>query len=576
MTHCIVSGWGVMKSSVHNKPDALEEALVDLIPYDTCNSATWYNGALRSHQLCAGNEKGHIPICQGDGGGPLMCLDSETRLFFVIGVTSWGKGCTKPWKPGVYSSTKYFKDWIVKIISRENSTAPPTTEPPIPEPPIPEPPIPEPPIPEVDADTLSPAKRLAPKPKPIPIKITQKGILLDPGLTRQTVPEVGTTASQIIEIPLTPAHKHPKSVPIYSMHPSNSSLEGTAATNILPGGNENKYDFLMPATDNATHLPINQSLLKTMQPETTESNDISYYALESPPKPKSTSKTPPTSSTTEDSHKDSPPVKEEFSSTYYAIVEVSKTNLPSQAMQLVFLANNPPTTIISTDEDVTLITSHKQTAVTGFSLIQLLKLTKPTKSINLGFTVNYPPVQTTHIPSVLLQLFKTTKPSRKTQHVFPFQPPSPARQNAPIQISPALKLNYIISVPSRSQKPSGGGPLLFMSEQTMLPPFLPQNQDSIYPPELYFTSIPPTRSPETAHQGFLNEPTSSLKMGFVFRPYQPLQHSPLGLNLLPPTMNIPSPGSMLFDQQVIFPPTSPDFIPAKRLGMSFKRRYLLI
>ncbi|KAJ1162443.1 hypothetical protein NDU88_002911 [Pleurodeles waltl] len=156
MTHCIVSGWGVMKSNVHNKADAMEEALVDFIPYEICNGATWYDGVLARHQLCAGNEKGQIPICQGDGGGPLMCLDSESRIFFVIGVTSWGKGCTKPWKPGVYSSTQFFKDWIVNTITRENKIAATTTE--------------------MLADTLSPAIHRSTYTRPLANKVDEEHV----------------------------------------------------------------------------------------------------------------------------------------------------------------------------------------------------------------------------------------------------------------------------------------------------------------------------------------------------------------------------------------------------------------
>ncbi|XP_069083657.1 uncharacterized protein [Pleurodeles waltl] len=569
---------------LHNKADAMEEALVDFIPYEICNGATWYDGVLARHQLCAGNEKGQIPICQGDGGGPLMCLDSESRIFFVIGVTSWGKGCTKPWKPGVYSSTQFFKDWIVNTITRENKIAATTTE--------------------MLADTLSPAIHRSTYTRPYPIQTTQKASLIDPDLNKYQNQDKNSSSSQIVqeEIPLTAStstQKHPKYTNFDFLNPSSATLQRTDATNILPP-HENtssvSYDFLMPATKSTTPHDVHQSL-KSLQPTTHQTNSIPYYFLKSPQKPKSSSGTEqrnspskmrtinvaghpksnivepiekPPHSSTNDSPNNPLPVKKETPSTFFAILEITKTSRPPLATQLIILANLSPS-ILSVEDGATLTTSHQQITLTGYSLLQLLKLTKPTKSVNQGFTVNYPQEQTNTIPSVLLQLLKSTKPSWITQHIFPFQPPSPASQSAPIQSSADLKQDYIISVPSRPQKPSGVGPFLLMSEQTALsrlPPLLPQNQDSIYPPVQSLTSISPPNYPQTVQQSFFSDPTNALKMGFVLRPNQPLQRSPLSLSLLPPTMNIPSPGSTLLDQRVIFPPTSPDFIPTKHVRKS--------
>ncbi|NXI08945.1 ACRO protein, partial [Irena cyanogastra] len=111
--NCWVAGWGATTSKDKTPSNHLQEAKVQLINIQLCNSTFWYAGEIHTHNLCAGYPQGTIDTCQGDSGGPLMCQDNYADYWWVVGVTSWGKSCGRARRPGVYTSTQYFYDWIL-------------------------------------------------------------------------------------------------------------------------------------------------------------------------------------------------------------------------------------------------------------------------------------------------------------------------------------------------------------------------------------------------------------------------------------------------------------------------------
>uniref|UniRef100_H3C597 Zmp:0000001114 n=1 Tax=Tetraodon nigroviridis TaxID=99883 RepID=H3C597_TETNG len=107
-TSCHVTGWGVLMED-GELASRLQEASVKIISRNICNKL--YDDAVTPRMLCAGNLQGGVDACQGDSGGPLVCLE-RGRRWFLAGIVSWGEGCARLNRPGVYTQVVKFTDWI--------------------------------------------------------------------------------------------------------------------------------------------------------------------------------------------------------------------------------------------------------------------------------------------------------------------------------------------------------------------------------------------------------------------------------------------------------------------------------
>ena len=107
-----VTGWGNTMGTSYS--DRLKQAMVPIVGASTCKSN--YPGGITSNMICAGyGSVGGVDACQGDSGGPLV--KESSGKWNVYGITSWGEGCARPNKPGVYTKVSNYISWINSYIS---------------------------------------------------------------------------------------------------------------------------------------------------------------------------------------------------------------------------------------------------------------------------------------------------------------------------------------------------------------------------------------------------------------------------------------------------------------------------
>lgn len=123
-TLTVVTGWGKDDLDSKHFSSALNVIKVPLVDHNSCTRQMIHN--ISDNFLCAGILGQKMDACEGDSGGPMVTLYRDT--WFLVGLVSWGEGCGKEDKLGVYTKVSNYNDWINRVREEwDNAQHPPAS-----------------------------------------------------------------------------------------------------------------------------------------------------------------------------------------------------------------------------------------------------------------------------------------------------------------------------------------------------------------------------------------------------------------------------------------------------------------
>ncbi|KAJ8410513.1 hypothetical protein AAFF_G00194170 [Aldrovandia affinis] len=103
----MVSGFGRLREG-GRQATLLQRLSVPFVDRAICIESSQFK--ITQRMFCAGYDMETKDACQGDSGGPHVTQFGET--WFVTGVVSWGGGCAREGKYGVYTQVSKYISWI--------------------------------------------------------------------------------------------------------------------------------------------------------------------------------------------------------------------------------------------------------------------------------------------------------------------------------------------------------------------------------------------------------------------------------------------------------------------------------
>ncbi|KAL7386739.1 hypothetical protein ABVT39_012671 [Epinephelus coioides] len=124
-TITVVTGWGKEDLDSTRFSSALNVIKVPLVERSICSQQMSHN--ISNNVLCAGILGQRMDACEGDSGGPMVTLYQDT--WFLIGLVSWGEGCGREDKLGIYTKVSNYNEWIDKVREDWDKRLPPQEPP---------------------------------------------------------------------------------------------------------------------------------------------------------------------------------------------------------------------------------------------------------------------------------------------------------------------------------------------------------------------------------------------------------------------------------------------------------------
>ncbi|XP_067279127.1 ST14 transmembrane serine protease matriptase b [Pseudorasbora parva] len=107
-----ITGWGRLREEIDAVAPVLQKAEVRIINSTVCSRLM--DDGITPRMICAGVLSGGVDACQGDSGGPMTSTESNGRMF-LAGVVSWGDGCGRKNRPGIYTRVTEYRSWIKQM-----------------------------------------------------------------------------------------------------------------------------------------------------------------------------------------------------------------------------------------------------------------------------------------------------------------------------------------------------------------------------------------------------------------------------------------------------------------------------
>lgn len=112
----LVSGFGRLQEG-GIQATTLQRLSVPYVDRSICKESTKFN--ISPRMFCAGYGREEKDACQGDSGGPHVTRYKNT--WFVTGVVSWGEGCARKDKYGIYTQVSKYLRWIESVMEQVTS-----------------------------------------------------------------------------------------------------------------------------------------------------------------------------------------------------------------------------------------------------------------------------------------------------------------------------------------------------------------------------------------------------------------------------------------------------------------------